>query len=121
MARVLGLPVAAGRSGPRRVSAHVEQRVGSPDEGGGHVRLRTAGLCRGVQLHRGAGGGRAERTGVRVGNAAGGEAAGAAEGLPAEPGAAAGAAPRRRGVAERLLGGELEEMREARDFILACL
>lgn len=103
------------------MSAHVEQRIGSPYEGGGHVRMRTAGVCGGIQLHWGAGGGRAERTGVRVGNAAGREAAGAAEGFPTESGAIDGAASRSGGIAERLLGGELEEMRQTRDFKLLCL
>lgn len=121
MAGIRGLSVAAGRSGSRRLSAHVEQRIGSPDEGGGHVRRRIAGLRGGVQLHCGACGGRAEWTGVRVGNAAGGKAAGAAEGLPSEPGAIDGATAGRRGIAERLLGGELEEVRKARDFRLSCL
>ena len=121
MAGIRGLSVAAGRSGSRRLSAHVEQRIGSPDEGGGHVRRRIAGLRGGVQLHWGACGGRAEWTGVRVGDAAGGKAAGAAEGLPSEPGATDGAAVGRRGIAERLLGGELEEVCKARDFMLACL
>lgn len=57
MAGILGLSVAAGRGRSRCVSAHVEQRVGSPDESGGHVWLRIAGLRSRVQLHCGACGG----------------------------------------------------------------
>lgn len=117
MVGVRGLSSPVGLGGSRRVAAHKQQWSRSPDEGGGHVRSGIARVCDEVQLHRGTGEGRGERTRVRDEGGTGGRHVSSAACVP-EGGQRTGEASRRgEPVPEVTMERELEGEREVCDSV----